>query len=318
MSRLRIIILFVVLVAIGAGFYFVPRRRPFESYTARASEALQNKDFEQSIELYLKALRLYPDHAQTPEILLNIGDIYNFSLANSDKAAKAYEMLTTRFPKSPQAKKGFEHAAEMQEKNEAWEQALLAYQGIIDNFPDDPEIDSHRFKVAMMAAKLKKFEPARRSLMAIIDQNPDTPIADQVLYQIGNLFFMEGASKQAIQVLEVAAEKYPDSPLNTEMLFTAANAYEEAGNIDKAIKIYRQIRYTYPNSRVVEKKLEKLADREKEVKAMEARTRQNVRMAGPVPPPLPPESQKTPSGPRGRKKTQAVDKSLLELMEGEP
>jgi len=315
MSQLRFVILLLVLAAIGAGFYLVPRKRPFESYTARASEALRNKDFEQSIELYLKALRLYPDHPSTPEILLNIGDIYNFSLANSDKAAKAYEMLTARFTKTEQARLGFEHAAEMHEKNEAFEKALLAYQGIIDHFPDSKDVDSRRFKVAIMAAKLKKFEPARRSLMAIIDQNPDTPIADQVLYQIGNLFFMEGASKQAVQVLEVAAQKYPESPLNTEMLFTAANAYEEMGQLDKALKIYRQIRYIYPNTRVIEKKLEKLADRQKEVKAMEARSRQNMRVAGPVPPGA--ESQKTPSV-RGRKKTQAVDKSLLELMEGEP
>ncbi len=315
MSQLRAVILLLVLAAIGAGFYFVPRKRPFESYTARASDALQNKDFEQSIELYLKALRLYPNHPSTPEILLTIGDIYNFSLANSEKAAKAYEMLTTRFPKTEQARKGFEHAAEMHEKNEAFEPALLAYQGIIDNFPDSEGLDNRRFKVAMMAAKLKKFEPARRSLMAIVDQNPDTPIADQVLFQIGNLFFMEGASKQAVQVLEVAAQKYPDSPLNTEMLFTAANAYEELGQIDKALKIYRDIRYTYPNPRVVEKKLEKLADRQKEVKAMEARSRQGMRIAGPLPPGA--ESQKTPTT-RSRKKSQAVDKSLLELMEGEP
>ncbi|HKY64434.1 MAG TPA: tetratricopeptide repeat protein [bacterium] len=317
MSRLRVFILLLVLAAIGAGFYLVPRKRPFESYTVRASDALQNKDFEQSIELYLKALRLYPDHARVPEILLIIGDIYNFSLANSEKAAKAYDMLTTRFSKTEQARLAFEHAAEMHEKNEAFEKALLAYQGLIDNFPDSEDLDGFRFKVAMMAAKLKKFEPARRSLMAIIDQNPDTPIADQVLFQIGNLFFMEGAAKQAVQVLEVAAEKYPDSPLQTEMLFTAANAHEEQGQIDKALKIYRQIRYTYPNPRVIEKKLDKLADRQKEVKAMEARSRQGMRMAGPLPPGA--ESKPSPkSGVRGRKKTQEVDKSLLELMEGEP
>ncbi|HKX12882.1 MAG TPA: tetratricopeptide repeat protein [bacterium] len=316
MSQLRAVILLLVLAAIGAGFYLVPRKRPFESYTTRASESLQSKDFEQSIELYLKALRLYPNHPRTPEVLLAIGDIYNFSLANSDKAAKAYEMLTAQFPKTEQARVGFEHAAEMHEKNEAFEKALLAYQGIIDQFPESEGIDNRRFKVALMAAKLKKFEPARRSLMAIIDQNPDTPIADQVLYQIGNLFFMEGASKQAVQVLEVAAQKYPDSPLNTEMLFTAANAYEELGQIDKAMKIYRDIRYIYPNPRVVEKKLEKLADRQKEVKAMEARSRQSMRMVTNLPPGA--ETQKSPSGVRGRKKTQAVDKSLLELMEGEP
>src|SRR5262245_39749180 len=104
MSRTKIFISLFILAAIGAGFYLVPRKRPFESYTQRAAEAFRLKEFERSIELYLKALKLYPNHAQAPEVLLTIGDIYNFSLSNSEKAGKAYDMITTRFPKSPQAR----------------------------------------------------------------------------------------------------------------------------------------------------------------------------------------------------------------------
>ncbi|MFO1462945.1 MAG: tetratricopeptide repeat protein [bacterium] len=319
MSRLKIILVFLLLAAIGAGFYFVPRRRPFESYTQRAAEAFQLKEFERSIELYLKALNLYPSHPRTPEVLLTIGDIYNYSLANSEKAAKAYDMLTARFPKTPEARKAFEHEGEMYEKNENFQNALLAYQGIVDNFPDGPGLDQVRLSVAMMAVKLKKFEPARRSLMAIVDKNPDTPIADQVLYQLGNIFFMEGSSKEAVEVLRVASEKYKDSPLYTEMLFTMANAYEEMGQIENAMKVYKVIRYTYPNPRVVENKMEKLEDRFKETKKFEERALQAAKQDNL--PPKPPAAESQPgakSGFRGRKKDKGVDKSFMEMMEGEP
>ena len=319
MFRVKILIFLLILVAIGAGFYLVPRKRPFESYAGRAAEAFRFKEFESSIELYLKALKLYPEHPRTPEVLLTIGDIYNFSLGNMEKAGKAYQMVTTRFPKSPQARKAFAHSAEMYEKGEQFQNALLSYQGIIDNFPDSEGLDEVRFNVAMMAVKWKKYEPARRSLMAIIEKNPETPIADKVIYQLGNVFFMEGSSKQAVEVLRVGSEKYKDSPLYTEMLFTLANAMEEMGQIENAMKVYRAIRYTYPNPRVVDKKLEKLEDRFKETKQLEQRMKQAAKLANQTKPPPGAESQPAGnSGFSGRKKAKKIDKSLLEMMEGEP
>lgn len=266
---IKIVLFFLVLAGIGAAFFLVPQKRPFGSYMKRAEEAFQDKNFNRAIELNLKALRLYPKHERTPEVLLSIGDIYNFSLGNQEKAGKAYEMLTQQYPKTQFARKAFLASAEMYEKSQQYEKALLSYQGILDHFPYGEDIDMTRFKVAMMALKLKKFEPARRSLMQIIEKNPQTPIADQVLYQLGTAFFMEGAIKESIQVLEVAAEKYPDSPLATEMKFTIANGYEEMGTLDKALKVYREIRSTYPNQKVVDNKIQKItgqAEQEKKFK----------------------------------------------------
>ncbi|HCU23813.1 MAG TPA: hypothetical protein DF383_02255, partial [Deltaproteobacteria bacterium] len=314
MSRGKIFILFLLLAAIGLGFYLVPRNRPFESYTQRAIEAFQLKEFERSIELYLKALKLFPNHPKTPQLLLTIGDTYNFSLNNPEKAGKAYEMLTQGFAKSPEARIGFEHAGEMFEKIEDYQKALLAYQGILDNFPEAPNQDLWRYRVAMMAIKMKKFEPGRRSLMAIIDKNPETPIADQVLLQIGNAFFMEGATRHAVEVLNVAAQKFPESPLHSEMLFTLATAYEEVGQLEKALQIYKSIRSSYPNSRVVEKKIEKIASRYQETKLHEANLRQEAKKA--LMPRSTTESQPS-TNLNKRKKNRPVDKTFLKLMEGE-
>jgi len=261
---IKLSVFLLILIGVGIAFYLVPRKRPLEFYTKRAEEAFQSKNFNPSIELYLKALKLYPQQDHTPEILLTIGDIYNFSLGNVDKAGKAYDMLTSRFPHSSEAKKGFEHSAEMYEKNSQYEQALLSYQGVIDNFPDANNLDEIRFKVATMALKLKKYKPARLALMAIVEKNPETPIADRVLYQLGNTFFMEGGMREAVQVLKVAVEKFPNSPLNTEMQFTMANAYEELGQFEDALKIYKTIQPLYPNPKVIENKIEKISQRSTE------------------------------------------------------
>ncbi len=307
---LKFILFLLVLAGVAAAFYLVPRKRPFSSYTQRAEEAYQKKNFNRAIELNLKALKLYPNHERTPEILLSIGDTYNFSLGNIEKAGKAYEMLTARFPHTGPAGKGFQHAGEMYEKNEQYQNALLAYQGIVDNFPKADEVDTMRFKVAMMALKLKKFEPARRSLMAIVEKNPETPIADQVLFQIGSIFFMEGAVKESVQVLQVAVEKFPDSPLATEMKFTLANGYEEMGELEKALKIYQEIRPVYPNPKVVGKKIEKLTERSAQAKAFR---KEILKKSQAGKPPLPPGAEKTKNGtkPAAQKSTAKPPVNLM-------
>jgi TolA-binding protein len=248
----------VVLGVLGAAFVLVPRKRPLQSYLNRAEIAFQEKEFNHSVELYVQALKYYPQSERVPEILMTVGDIYNFSLGNTEQAGKAYMMITEKFPKTIFARRAYQAAGEMYDKSQQFEEALLAYQGIIDNFPNAGDIDEIRYQVAMMALKLKKYEPARRSLMAIIENNSNTPIADKVLNQLGNIFFMEGASKQAAQVLEVAVEKYPDSPLYTEMKYSLGNAYEEMGDLAKALKTYQSILQTYPNPQVIQKKVEGL------------------------------------------------------------
>lgn len=248
----------MVVAALGAAFMLVPRKRPLQSYLQRAELAFQEKEFNRSIDLYLQALKYYPKHERNPEILLTIGDIYNFSLGNTEKAGQAYKMVTEQYPKTIFARKAFQASAEMYDKTQQFEEALLNYQGIIDTFPNAGDVDEIRFQVAVMALKLKKYEPARRSLMAIIENNPNTPIADKVLNQLGNIFFMEGASQQAVQVFEVAVEKYPDSPLITEMKYSLGNAYEETGQIAKALKTYQDILQEYPNPQVIQKKVENI------------------------------------------------------------
>jgi TolA-binding protein len=295
-SHKKIVVLAVVLLLLGAAFFLVPRKRSISSYVNRAEEAFHDKEFNRAIELYLQALKFYPNHERVPDILLTVGDIYNFSLGNTEKAGKAYQMVSEKFPKSLFSRRARQSAAEMYEKNQQYQKALLAYQGIVDSFPQAGDADDIRYKVAVMALKLKKYEPARRSLMAIIETNPNTPIADKLLNQIGSIFFMEGASHEAVQVLTLAIKKYPDSPYVTEMKFTLANAYEEMGEIKKALEIYGSIIKDYPNPQVVQNKIDKIKDRRKEQKKFKAQIQDAKRKTLATPPGKPKSKSKTMEG----------------------
>lgn len=257
-SQRKIALLLLVLAILGAAFFLVPHKRPFQTYLNKAETAFQNKNFSRSITLYLRAIKNYPKNERKPEILINIGDIYNFSLGNIEQAQKAYQTVIDEYPRTTFARKAMQQAADMLAKAEDFQGALLYYQRMIDDYPAAMDHDVWGYQVAMMALKLKRYEPARRSLMAIIEKYPETPLADEVLYQIGNIFFMEGAPRESMQVLRLAVQKYPESKFITEMKFTLANAYEELGKRREALELYRSILSTYPNPQLIEHKIENI------------------------------------------------------------
>lgn len=263
-KRNKIFLLLFLVVGIGVSFFLVPQQRSFESYVGRAEEYLQKKKFNRAIKSYLRASKAYPKHERIPEVLLAVGDVYNFSLSDSAKAGEAYRMLSERYPRSFETRRALQNAAEMYEKNEQYTQVLENYRKIIQNFPRAGDLDQIRFKIAMTEFKLKKFSEAKTTLMEIIEKNPESEISDQVLYQLGNIYFTEGNSREAIQVLETGLQKFPQSTLNLEMLFTLANAYEEIGEFDKALKFYEVLKKSYSNPKLIEKKLENLLERIKE------------------------------------------------------
>lgn len=263
-KRNKLFLLFFLVAGIGVSFFLVPHHRSFEAYVGRAEEYFQEKKFSRAIKTYLRASKAYPKHERIPEVLLAVGDIYNFSLNDTEKAGEAYRMLAERYPRSFETRRALQNAAEMYEKNEQYPRVLEAYRAIIRNFPRAGDLDKIRFKIAMTQLKLKNFAEAKSGLMEIVEKNPENAIADEVLYQLGVVYFTEGANREAAQVLETALQKFPQSPLRLEMQFTLANAYEETRDFDKALVLYQSLQKSYPNPKLVEKKLTNLAEKMRE------------------------------------------------------
>ncbi len=260
----QLVIVLGILALVILTVIYGTRTQSYEGKLRKADKLFKAKRFDESITLYLSLIDRDPKNPKTPIILMQVGDIYNFSLNKIDKAAETYDLITIRYPSSEFALKAFVKKGELFFVNDQFDRALKEYQNILENFPRLKEADAYRLKLGTSHVKLKQFEAARREFKAILDTNLNTPLADQVLFQTANSYFMEGKTTQAIPIYQSLIEHFPKTPLINEAKFNLADCYEDLGEYDKALTIYKQIQNSYPNPKVIELQIQKNQERKVE------------------------------------------------------
>ncbi len=236
----------------------------YDDRVKKAEQQWKKSKFEEAITQYLAAVGAEPKNEKNPDLLLRVGEIYQLSLLQIEKAIQTYDLVTVRYPATPFALQAFVHKGEVYFETSQFEKALKEYQNILENFHQISEAPQYRLKLAISHIKLKQFEAARRELKVILDENLKTPLADQVLFQMGNSYFLEGNTKQALEVYQSLIQNYPKSTLVDEAKFNMADCYEDAGEFDSALKIYQEIQSTYPNPKVIELQITRNEERRKE------------------------------------------------------
>jgi len=266
----QIIALFAIIALgiVAAVYGFKPKT--FEQKIEKAEKYWKSKKYKEAIGIYLVLIEESPDHPKIPELLLQVGDIYNLSLNNFEQALKSYELVTIRFPGTPYALQSYAKKGEIFFSTGQFDKALKEYQNILMNFPNHYQNDQYRLQVGLCLMKLKQFEAARKDFKKILDQNPQTPLTDQIIFQIANSYFLEGNTREAIPVYEAFLKNYPDSNLSNEAKFNMADCYEDLGDFDKALKIYEEIKNTYPNPKVIELQIQKNKERRQESETRKA------------------------------------------------
>jgi TolA-binding protein len=245
-------------------FVYGTRPQTFEERMGKAEKLWKEKRFEEAIKVYVSLVDRDPKNPKVPEILLQVGDIYNFSLNQIDRALNTYELVTIRYPSTPYALQGFVRKGEIYFGTDQFEKALREYQNILENFPKIKDVETYRLRLGICHLKLKQFEAARREFKAILDENLKTPLADQVLFHTANSYFLEGSPTQAIPIYQSLIDHYPQSLLIDQAKFNMADCYEDLGEFDRALAIYKEIQNTYPNPKVIELQIQKNQEREAE------------------------------------------------------
>ncbi|MBL7685021.1 MAG: tetratricopeptide repeat protein [Deltaproteobacteria bacterium] len=240
------------------------RTQTYEDRLKKAEKRWKEKRFEDAIKIYLNLADADPKNTKTPEILLQIGDIYNLSLNQIDKALQTYTLVSIRYPSTNFALQAFTKKAEIYFATDQHQQALKEYQNILENFPNLKEKELYQLKLGIAHLKLKQFEGARREFKLILDQNLNTPLADQVLFHTANSYFLEDKPNQAIPIYQSLIKNYPKSSMLDEAKFNMADCYESLGDFDQALSIYEEIKNTYPNPKVIELQIQRSKERKVE------------------------------------------------------
>lgn len=240
------------------------RPQTFETRLQKAEKLWKSKKYDEAISIYLSAVEMQPQHPKVPDILLQVGDIYNLSLNQIDKAAKTYDLLSVRYPSSEYSLQAFIKKGEIYYGSDQFDKALREYQNILENFPTIKDREVYRLRIGISHLKLKQYEAARREFSRILDNNLKTPLADQILFHTANSYFLEGKHSQAIPIYQSLIDNYPKSSLVNEAKFNMADCYESTGEFDKALVIYQAIQSSYPNPKVIEWQIEKNKERKLE------------------------------------------------------
>lgn len=291
----QLVIVLAMLALLGLMLVYGLQPQTFDARLKKAEKLWKSKKYDEAISVYLSAVEKEPQNPKVPDILLQVGDIYNLSLNQIDKAVQTYDLLSVRYPASDYALQSFIKKGEIYFGSDQFDKALKEYQNILENFPNIKDREVYRLRMGISHLKLKQYEAARREFKKILDNNLKTSLADQVLFHTANSYFLEGNPALAIPVYQSLVQNYPKSSLVSEAKFNMADCYESMGEFDKALVIYEEIKGTYPNPKVIEWQIEKNKERKIESEKRKAKmlaeqkkmleSRKAVDALNPAPPP---------------------------------
>jgi tetratricopeptide (TPR) repeat protein len=158
----------------------------------------------------------------------------------------------------------------------AFSQAERIYRELLEN-PLSPEDRAlFLYRIAKSLFFLQDFEQAISYFEKVEAQHPESEWAEKAAYEIGVAYFTGGEHQpepgspersvyeKSIESFESFLAKYPESSLTAEARFGIASCYEELDQLDQAYRRYAAIKNIYPSPKVIEIKLIRIRERQKD------------------------------------------------------
>jgi TolA-binding protein len=227
-------------------------RRRAQIRLARNAEEAQNPAL--AVQHYGAFLDQFPDDPSTPEIVFTIGTLYEKELHDPRKAIAYYELLQTRYARSPFAPEAYEGAGRSYEELKEYDRALQTYRDLVDKFPASPLCTNAMSRIDMIRtfeAKDKDASVEKLALLLgdVLGERNKTDLA----FRLGEIYFHD------LKKYEAAAQQF-DNAVNSGMtgarfvdaLYLRARSFEylswkDAGYRQRAIDAYRNFLQAYPS-----------------------------------------------------------------------
>lgn len=228
-----------------------------------AKEMVRHQKFYNAIEFYLSFVRSHPEHRRAPEALFEAGNIQQMILNEPAKAIATFQMLVSNYPVSEYTMKAQRRVAEIQKNHFAnYRQAIIEYEKLIRANAPPAEAAMYQFEIAQCYTLLHNYDQAAIEYQALVSKYPKENL-DEVYFQMGNNAYINGKYEDAIQAYREMVGRYPKSSFRTQAVFGMGNAYEEMNDFENARLRYESVQKDYPSPKVVEIRLQALAQREK-------------------------------------------------------
>ena len=131
--------------------------------------------YEEANDYYQKLLVHYPDHPICADGLLNMAQIFQFHLDQSEEAVTAYTQLVNFYPEEKVSFQGLVQLGQLLSGEENWEDAVYYFQNIVEKYPDQTICDDLYFRMGdILQHQVKDTTKAIEMYKTIIEKFPNS------------------------------------------------------------------------------------------------------------------------------------------------
>jgi TolA-binding protein len=265
--RLLIIFVpFCILLLAGSGWYYFATldQRLYRDYNY-AEELILEGEYKKSIEVFRGIYDGHPGFKLAAKSLYRAGEVQNLFEKQYHDSLLLFLRLEKDFPDSPHVVSALEQEAEIY-KNQLrdYGRAAALYQKLVD-LEREPA-DYFLYELADCYFRVNNFEQARIEFENLLKAWPESTYATEARYRIGVTYSLEGKLKLAEDAFRKIIEELPDDHFATEARFSLASVLEEQGRLRESLKILVELETSYPNPDAVEQKKVQVEERIKKKK----------------------------------------------------
>lgn len=232
-----------------------------EHLMKEANSALSKEDVDRAVVFLQEIWAKYPDSPLAPQALLRLAEIERVVHNNPSGAITMLKKILSKYPQSPEAKKVWVVLGEIYEKDlHDPREALSIYRKGMENGGDRLPLLAGSVRTLIKLGSIEEAEEMAQQVLATPGEE-----GRRLSLLLGDLFRAKGLFEDAQQCYSKVCEEGERDKLCREARLATALLMEEMGNRRKGIAILEKLQKEGFKPEVVNKELEHMRRRLKEI-----------------------------------------------------
>lgn len=215
---------------------------PFHTTQSLAEEAdrlVRERQTGEAEILYKKLLNNASDPESRLRFLTKLGALY-LSVRNRNEALPLLEQIAREYPDNAEAPKALYQIGQILWNRHDNAQALEYFKLALDRYPSSPYVDRAQYAAADIHEYFGRKDDAVQMYSNVVKQFPKSAVRDDAHWRLAWLYYRGGDLASAAATFKSLASQSKNASLGVAALYWQARSAEKSGEAETAKQLYRQ------------------------------------------------------------------------------
>lgn len=186
-----------------------------------------------------------------PRAQLRMARLYNDQLDDADRAVDLYRGYLERYPESEKHPEILLELGEVYQNEDHYDSAVQVFERLVENHPDSSLVPEGYYNLGEIYLEQKRYGEAVEALTRLLEVDPETNLADGALFRMGRAYGEWGKTEKQLEVYRRILQEYPESDLREYVLYLTVDAAREQGRIEEARRWAEVYRKEFPEGKYI-------------------------------------------------------------------